>query len=163
MVLNAYGRNFADKRRQCWQTPPELFNDLNSIFSFTVDAAASDSNTLLPRYWTEETDARTQDWSGETVYCNPPYKIPGEFMAKAPEATTAVFLVPTNCLTTKYYHANPGSLHCYPGYRVQFVSDELGKSNPALGSVIVIYGKVKPKQIAELQDIGNVFVNVEHI
>ena len=31
-----------------WQTPPDLFNLLHSIFQFTVDAAASKSNALLP-------------------------------------------------------------------------------------------------------------------
>lgn len=56
-----------------WETPQSLFDKLHEHFHFTLDAAASDSNHKLPRYYTKETDGLTQDWGGERVFCNPPY------------------------------------------------------------------------------------------
>lgn len=56
-----------------WETPQSLFDKLHEHFHFTLDAAASDSNHKLPRYYTKETDGLAQDWGGERVFCNPPY------------------------------------------------------------------------------------------
>lgn len=47
-----------------WETPQSLFDKLNEHFHFTLDAAASDSNHKLPRYYTKETDGLIQDWGG---------------------------------------------------------------------------------------------------
>lgn len=56
-----------------WETPQDLFDRLNDEFHFTLDAAASDHNHKLPRYYTEKEDGLAQDWKGERVFCNPPY------------------------------------------------------------------------------------------
>ena len=56
-----------------WETPRDLFDDLHAEFNFTLDAAASDENHKLPKYYTEHTDGLSQDWGGERVFCNPPY------------------------------------------------------------------------------------------
>jgi site-specific DNA-methyltransferase (adenine-specific) len=58
---------------QCYQTPRYLFDRLNGIFRFTVDACASANNALLPRYWSVHDDAQRQDWSKEIVFANPPF------------------------------------------------------------------------------------------
>lgn len=58
-----------------WETPQDLFDKLHEEFHFTLDAAASDHNHKLPRYYTEKTDGLTQDWGGERVFCNPPYGV----------------------------------------------------------------------------------------
>lgn len=47
-----------------WETPQELFDKLHEEFHFTLDAAASDRNHKLPRYYTEQTDGLKQDWGG---------------------------------------------------------------------------------------------------
>lgn len=60
-------------RKDDWETPQDLFDALNAEFRFTLDAAASDSNHKLPRYYTLDTDGLSQDWGGEWVFCNPPY------------------------------------------------------------------------------------------
>jgi hypothetical protein len=39
----------------------------------TVDAFASRDNARFPRFWTEEEDAIKQPWSGEVLWCNPPW------------------------------------------------------------------------------------------
>lgn len=51
----------------------EDFAPLHARFDFTIDAAAAPHNAKLPRYWTAEDDALTQSWTGERVWCNPPY------------------------------------------------------------------------------------------
>lgn len=56
-----------------WETPQSLFDELHAEFHFTLDAAASDQNHKLPRYYTQESDGLSQDWGGERVFCNPPY------------------------------------------------------------------------------------------
>ena len=47
-----------------WETPQDLFDTLHAEFSFTLDAAASDDNHKLPRYYTSETNGLVQDWGG---------------------------------------------------------------------------------------------------
>lgn len=59
--------------RTRWRTPHWLFSALDGLFNFTVDAAADRDNSLCERYWNEATDGKKQDWSGESIFCNPPY------------------------------------------------------------------------------------------
>ena len=83
--------------RTDWRTPQDFFDLLHKEFQFTVDAAATPENAMLPRYWTKADDALTQDWSGERVWCNPPYGAEARpFIEKAAmyEAEIAVLLVP---------------------------------------------------------------------
>lgn len=54
----------------------EDFAIQNERFRFTVDAAASDANARLPRYWTVDDNALSLSWEGERVWCNPPYSQP---------------------------------------------------------------------------------------
>lgn len=56
-----------------WGTPRSIFDPLHAEFEFTIDAAASSENALLPRYWDLEQNAIFQDWDNERVWCNPPY------------------------------------------------------------------------------------------
>lgn len=56
-----------------WETPSGLFEELNKEFNFTLDAAASDTNHKLPRYYTEFDSGLSHSWEGERVFCNPPY------------------------------------------------------------------------------------------
>lgn len=56
-----------------WETPDDLFQALHDVFKFTVDAAANESNAKLPRFFTVLEDGLEMNWSGETVWCNPPY------------------------------------------------------------------------------------------
>lgn len=72
-------RDDVDDRR----TPHAFFDSLHAERRFTVDAAASDANALLPRYWTRESDGLAQPWGGERVWCNPPYSALEPWLAKA--------------------------------------------------------------------------------
>lgn len=56
-----------------WSTPQGFFDKLNEEFHFTLDPCADDSNHKCEKYYTVEQDGLAQDWSGESVFCNPPY------------------------------------------------------------------------------------------
>lgn len=56
-----------------WATPQELFDRLNKEFHFTLDPCSTDENAKCRKHYTKEQDGLLQDWTGETVYCNPPY------------------------------------------------------------------------------------------
>ncbi len=56
-----------------WATPQEFFNNLNDEFHFTVDVCATEDNAKCDKYYTRQDDGLAQDWSGEVVWCNPPY------------------------------------------------------------------------------------------
>lgn len=79
--------------------PDGEFWALNRRFRFTLDAAASDRNARLPRYYTKETDGLAASWSGERVYCNPPFSDIRPWLEKAWAETGAelvVMLLPAN-------------------------------------------------------------------
>lgn len=91
-----------------WRTPPDLFAALSATYGpFTLDAAASASNHLLPRYFTKETSALERSWAAATTngraWLNPPYSRGSldPFMAKArAEVLDELALVP--CLVPHY-------------------------------------------------------------
>ena len=56
-----------------WDTPQKFFDELNEEFHFTLDPCADDLNHKCEKYFTKEQDGLKQDWSGERVFCNPPY------------------------------------------------------------------------------------------
>lgn len=97
---------------QTWQTPRSVFDPLNAEFKFTLDAAASASNHMLPRYCAADDDgAAIYDglllpWRGERVWCNPPYgRGMDKWIAKlaSGEAELAVGFIPART-DTKWFH-----------------------------------------------------------
>lgn len=79
-------------------TPPEVFKSLDERFGFTVDVAAQPHNAKLQRFYTPEQDGLAQDWTGERVWCNPPYSDIEPWLEKAwnSRAELVVMLVPAN-------------------------------------------------------------------
>lgn len=83
-----------------WETPQELFDQLDRVFHFDLDAAASEQNHKCANYFTEETDGLTAKWGGGNVFCNPPYgsKETGEWTRKCYEealnGASVVLLIP---------------------------------------------------------------------
>lgn len=59
-----------------WATPQDFFDALNAEFGFTLDPCATHENAKCARYFTVEDDGLAQDWSGHTVFMNPPYSEP---------------------------------------------------------------------------------------
>lgn len=65
-------------------TTPDVFAHMQTRFgTFTVDVAAAAHNTKVARYFTREQDGVRQSWSGERVWCNPPYSDIAPWVHKA--------------------------------------------------------------------------------
>lgn len=94
-----------------WETPQKFFDELNEEFHFTLDACATPENAKCEKYFTEEDNALVQDWSGNVVFCNPPYSRKGGqdlFVKKAFEEsqkpnTTVVMLLPARTDTERFH------------------------------------------------------------
>lgn len=91
-----------------WETPQYFFDLLNDSFTFTLDPCASDSNHLCDKYFTEEIDGLDQDWKGNSVFVNPPFKQIARWMEKCyeegqKENTIVVAIIPPRT-DTKYWH-----------------------------------------------------------
>jgi phage N-6-adenine-methyltransferase len=91
--------------RDCWATPQDLFNEINTEGRFTVDACATIDNTKLGQYWTPTIDALRTNWQKDRVWCNPPYSEIGQWLDKAITAKVCAFLVPTRTDQDWWHHA----------------------------------------------------------
>ena len=130
---------FSSKKHD-WQTPPEVFAPLHEEFAFTVDAAASAANAMLPRFWTTESDGLAQPWSAERVWCNPPYGREQRLWIKkawASAAEVAVLLLPARTDTAAWQDwILPSAEVRFLRGRIRFVGAEHGAPFP---SAIVIW------------------------
>jgi phage N-6-adenine-methyltransferase len=127
-----------------WETPDWLFDELNKEFNFTLDPCCLVSSTKCFNYFTPEDDGLKQDWSGETVFCNPPYgKNTTKIWVKKcyEEAlkpnTIVVMLVPSRT-DTPWFHQ-----YCYKKYEIRFIKGRLkfgsSKQPAPFPSMIVIF------------------------
>lgn len=118
-----------------WETPQELFDLLDRDYRFTLDACATKTNAKCARFFSPEEDALTQDWGGETVWCNPPYsaKQQDAFVKKCFEesrkpGTTVVALLPARTDTNRFHR------YIYGRAEIRFVWGRItfvGAENPA--------------------------------
>ena len=56
-----------------WATPKDFYRQLDKEFHFTLDPCATPENAKCEKFFTKDQDGLAQDWSGEIVFCNPPY------------------------------------------------------------------------------------------
>ena len=125
-----------------WETPQELFDRLNDEFHFTIDVCATEQNKKVSRCFTREQDGLKQDWTGETVWCNPPYgrsikawihKAYNHFIGGG----TAVLLLPART-DTGWFHE-----YIYGKAEVRFLRGRVhfngSKWNAPFPSIIVVY------------------------
>lgn len=88
-------------------TPTDFFASYHSCYNFTVDACVLAWNAKLPRFWSPAEDGLKQDWSGERVWCNPPYGkgqiLPWVRKALAPSNCGVALLLPSRT-DTDWFH-----------------------------------------------------------
>jgi site-specific DNA-methyltransferase (adenine-specific) len=126
-----------------WATPQEFYDGLNKRYNFTLDPCATAQNTKCPKFFTEQDDGLSQDWSGNTVYVNPPYSNVKAWVNKAliesrkPD-TTVVMLVAART-DTKFFHD-----YCTKANQIFFIKGRLkfgGSTNSApFPSMVVVFG-----------------------
>lgn len=132
---------FSSKSEE-WETPQGLFDKLNAEFHFTLDPCCTDENAKCEKHYTKMQDGLLQDWTGETVFCNPPY---GRTMPKwiekcykhKLEGGTAVMLIPART-DTKAFHE-----WIYNQSEIRFIKGRLkfgkSKNSAPFPSMIVIF------------------------
>lgn len=130
--------------RMDWSTPQDLFDKLNDEFHFTLDPCADDLNHKCDKYFTEHQDGLMKDWSGERVFCNPPY---GGSVSKwvkkcfdevySGKCECAVMLLPART-DTRWFHD-----YIYKRSEVRFVKGRLkfggATENAPFPSMVVIF------------------------
>ena len=130
-----------------WATPQSLYDELNMEFDFTLDPCCTESNRKCDKYYTKEDNGLTKDWSGETVFCNPPYgrelkdwvkKCHSEAKKKG---TTVVMLIPART-DTSYFHD-----YIYGEHEIRFIRGRLcfnnSRKQAPFPSMIVVMRGVK--------------------
>ncbi len=90
-------------------TDPGVFAGIAARFGgFTVDVAASAENAKCERFFDVFADGLAQPWSGERVWCNPPFSSIRAWIEKAwDEALVAeliVLLAPSNRTDQAWWH-----------------------------------------------------------
>ena len=106
-----------------WSTPRATFDALDSEFGFTLDPCATTGNAKCVKFYTLADDGLSQDWSGDTVFMNPPYGRTIKHWIKkaydsAQQGATVVCLVPART-DTAYWHD-----YCIKG-EVRFIRGRL--------------------------------------
>ena len=127
-----------------WATPQDFFDRLNAEFKFTLDPCASAENHKCDKYYTKSEDGLIQDWSGETVFCNPPYgREIGRWVCKCfrevfyGKCPCVVMLLPART-DTRWFHDyiyNKAEIRFIPG-RLKFNSQ---KNSAPFPSMVVVF------------------------
>lgn len=126
-----------------WSTPQEFYDSLNDEFNFTLDPCATEFNAKCDNFFTADDDGLKQDWSGNVVFCNPPYgRAIKDWVKKSYEEslksnTTVVMLIPSRT-DTIYFHE-----FIYGKAEIRFIKGRLkfgdAKNSAPFPSVVVIY------------------------
>ena len=130
-----------------WATPQALFDELNREFNFTLDPCSTHFNKKCEKHYTKEDDGLSKSWTGETVFCNPPYgrELP-KWVKKCHDesmnGTTVVMLIPART-DTSYFHE-----YIYGKHEIRFIRGRLHfndskQSAPFPSMVIVMRGGIK--------------------
>ena len=125
-----------------WETPQDLFDELNRKYYFDLDVCASLENAKVANYISLPDDALKEKWVG-TCWMNPPYgREIGKWMKKAYEESQqdalVVCLVPART-DTKWWHeyAMKGEIEFIRG-RLKFSGH---KNSAPFPSAIVVFGR----------------------
>lgn len=94
------------KRVDNFETPAWLFKILDDRFNFTVDAAATSENKKCQKMLN---CGLTDSWTGERVFCNPPFSQKKLWMEKAAREVengcpVCVMLLPTNSMSSTFWN-----------------------------------------------------------
>lgn len=95
-------------KSEMWETPQDLFDELDKEFHFIVDVCAIPENAKCNKFYTPEDDGLSKDWD-ETSWCNPPYGrkigewVRNAYYQSAQFGSTIVMLLPART-DTKWFH-----------------------------------------------------------
>lgn len=121
-----------------WSTPQDLFDKLDAEFHFDLDPCATKENAKCELFYTKEDNGLSKDWSGHTVFMNPPYgKEIRKWVQKAKQSNaTVVCLVPARTDTFWWHEYVIGAEVRFIRGRLKFGGSEDSAPFP---SAIVIF------------------------
>jgi len=128
-----------------WETPQDLFNDLDKVYNFETDVCALKENAKCKKFYSPLVDGLKQEWKG-ICWMNPPYgREIGEWIKKASESakkgSTIVSLLPART-DTIWFHKY---IYKQPNVTIEFIKGRLkfgASKNPApFPSMIVVFNK----------------------
>lgn len=159
------GANPDATRRDDWETPREVFEPLDKIFQFSLDAAASVSNNKTDLFLTEADNGLITNWSmyisaqfhsaGMTppnlnVWLNPPYKGVEAWVEKAycesyRGGCTVVCLLPPS-VDAQWFRkvVVPYADYYWFAGRIKFDHPEEKKTQPTKGNLLAIFRPPMP-------------------
>ncbi len=162
--------DLSDDMKNSWGTDPAIFNAINNEFNFSLDAAASDKNHLVPNYLTIDDDAINTDWkanmefygygNNSSVWINPPYgkgyikKFMHKCIKEKDKGVTSVLLVPAT-LDAKWLPIDEISeIRIITGGRLSFYHPLTNKkvNGNTKGSMFVIFRPSKMPCVIRLVD-----------
>ena len=128
---------------QEWETPPEMFDELNRVFKFTLDVCAHEGNHKLDNYFSVEDNGLEKDWSG-SCFMNPPYgREIEQWIKKAYEETLkgvkVVALIPARTDTKWFQYCWKADYLYFIKGRVKFLKDGKNDGSATFPSVIVVW------------------------
>ncbi len=137
-------KGFFTSKSDQWETPQDLYDDLDNIFGFDLDPCALPSNAKCRRFITPDEDGLKQPWTGN-VFMNPPYgREIGKWVKKAfdeaqKDGTTVVCLLPARTDTAWWHeYCTKGHVWLIRG-RLKFGDSHNGAPFP---SAIVIFSRL---------------------
>lgn len=126
-----------------WETPINIFNELNNEFNFNLDPCSSDNNYKCEKHYTIKENGLLQNWQGSRVFVNPPYGrnlykwVEKCYIEGHKDNTLVVMLIPART-DTKYFHD-----FIYNKSEIRFIKGRLhfnnSKNAAPFPSMIVIY------------------------
>jgi site-specific DNA-methyltransferase (adenine-specific) len=130
-----------------WETPQDLFDQLNSEFRFDLDPCALPENAKCELYFTPKEDGLSQSWDGHHVFMNPPYgREISKWVKKAAESKALVVCLLPARTDTRWFHD-----YVYKKTEIRFVKGRLkfggASENAPFPNMIVIFNPNKPKKI----------------
>lgn len=129
--------------KDLWSTPQDFYDSLDKKYNFTLDPCATAQNAKCSNFYTEQDDGLSKDWSGNTVFVNPPYSNVKAWVNKAliesrKPNTTIVMLVAART-DTKFFHE-----YCTKANQILFVKGRLkfggSKNSAPFPSMVVVFG-----------------------
>ena len=132
-----------------WETPQDLFEQLNNEFHFTLDPCATEHNRKCKYYYDKDKNGLVYSWENHSVFMNPPYGkeiykwVQKAYVSSKFDNSVVVCLLPART-DTKWFHN-----FCVKG-RIYFLKGRLkfgGQKNSApFPSMIVVFDKYPKKR-----------------
>lgn len=97
---HSYQKSDKESYSDEYYTPIDVVRRLEATYGpFTLDPCCTEKSAKAPKFYTQEDDGLAQDWTGEVVFCNPPYSNIEPWAIKCAEQAAYVSCLLIPCRT----------------------------------------------------------------